>query len=236
MTQKRRINKWTWILAMVIASPVISQAQSMRFGIEAGPGMSILYGNDFIKQKNHSHPGACSGITFQYEFSNHLSLKTGINYELKSSETGQVEFTNQNGELLGTGKAVLNFNYISLPVLFRYEFGKARNYFVNAGPYAAYLMKSETKTVINTLTHTTEKFSVVVNGYEKFEYGLIFGVGYQRKINEHFIVSGEIRNNLGLSSILSPIQNPVNSRGIINWPLKTESIFFVFGCQYLLGK
>ncbi len=70
------------------------------------------------------------GVHFDYYFSKTWSLKTRVNYDPKG---GKDKATN----------TAINLNYLSIPVMANWHFGKRKRWYLHFGPYAAFLLSAD---------------------------------------------------------------------------------------------
>lgn len=199
------------------------QTSSVEIGIEAGPSLISLKGNDAIDNYHKATIGFSAGLLLQYNFKKIISLRTNIAYERKGSIV-KSEATNIYGNSLGEMTTNINFDYLTLPILVRATFGESVQYFVNAGPYFGYLTKQtfERKDDTNISTTTDNTFND-----KRFDVGISTGLGLAIPIKTKYSVSFEIRNNLGLYNVSEvPVVN--------NGSIKTNSTNFLLGFAYKL--
>ena len=152
--------------------------------------MSVMRGNEILNQHKPLFTFA-AGAFVQWNLDQQFSIRVPLLFERKGSRV-------ENGALLSGQEATIRYSYLTLPVLFRLNVGdKKLRYFLNAGPYLAYLldlgMYSEGEPVSDNFT-TTKSF-------KKFDAGISGGIGVSLPIKDHFTLSLEVRNNLGLMNI-----------------------------------
>ena len=189
--------------------------KKLEYGINAGINYTNLRGNTSLENLN-SDFGYLIGITVEYNFNKATSLKTGINYERKNSSTGNVDIADQFGNITGTTKGKIVFDYLTIPVLLKYKFYDS--YFLNGGPFLSYLLKNEDEIVgFNSIDNT--------DSMKEFDFGLSFGVGKRIKLSEKNILEIEVRNNLGLSNISDVTV-------INNGSIKTNSLNLILGLTF----
>lgn len=70
------------------------------------------------------------GASFDYYFSKTWSIKTRLNFDPKGAEEA-------------SGVLKLNMNYLSIPVMASWHFGKRKRWYLHFGPYAAFLLSAE---------------------------------------------------------------------------------------------
>jgi opacity protein-like surface antigen len=206
--------------AMMLLFSVCLMAQSSKWniGIEAGPAISSVRGNDVLKNKHKSRLGAAAGISLQYKLSDKFSLKSALLYEIKGSKA-EVTYFDNNGNTTGIANNIFDYQYLSVPLLCRATFGKSIKYFVNAGPYVSVLL-------ISQQSGPEQDFNTIAN-YKNYDAGLAAGAGIVYPLKGNLTVSAELRNQVGLVNVSSiPIQN--------NGSIKHNSAQLLFGIQYAL--
>ena len=163
------------VIAILFSTGVF--AQKFHYGINAGTNFAVqsdvsdIYNNDNIK------PGLHVGIFGNTVIKNNLSLQAEINYDQKGSKSKNYE---------------TNYDYITIPVLFKYSLGKsdrtALRFNVNLGPYAAYAIKAELESEKQTID--------IMDNTESFEFGGILGIGLKYPVAKDYIT---FNLRLGLS-------------------------------------
>ncbi|MHB1279097.1 MAG: porin family protein [Bacteroidia bacterium] len=216
----------TLILTCTLALPISAQQNKLTIGLEGGPALIDLRGGDL---GNIADPtiGFSGGLTCQYNFQKVLSLRTGFSYERKGAVISGIPFKDANGQA-GTLSLHLNFDYFTVPVLLRANFGKKVNFFLNAGPFFGYLIKQQDSP---TSISGSAKYYPRNNtsGYHHFDAGIASGLGFSVPVNSKLVFSLEIRNNTGLYKIGKPVNNQI--------PLiKTTSTNLLIGIAYKFGS
>jgi hypothetical protein len=211
--------------AICFLSTTIAFCQSNRFdvGITGSESAIFLWGNEILKKFHTPAMGFSTGIFFQYNINNVISLRPELAYERKGSVI-KVELTDAKGNLTGNGTINFNFNYLVLPVLVRASSGKDVPFFINAGPYIGYLLDQYTITKGDNIPTTTS----TITSIKKLDMGFSAGVGLSVPIKRKLVISLEIRNNLGL---LNVSQLPVINNGTI----RTNSTNILLSLAYKLG-
>ena len=209
-------------LAFLTAGTAYGQASSFEIGIEGGPSLISLRGNETINNHHKTTIGYSAGFSLQYNFKKIISLRTNIAYEKKGSIV-RAERTDIYGNSLGEIDIHTNFDYLTLPVLVRVTFGENVQYFINAGPYFGHLIK---QTFVSEDYNGQQTIDNTFND-KRFDVGISTGLGISIPIKTKFSASFEIRNNLGLYNVSEvPVLN--------NGRIKTNSTNFLFGFAYKL--
>jgi hypothetical protein len=204
-------------LSFLFCIELKAQTNKFEFGVEASPSFTFLKGNDFIEKMYNGTLGYSGGISFQYNWGKRIALRTNIAYERKGGE-GEFDFTDNYGASIGKGVVNLNFDYLTIPILVRYTFGKRVKYFINGGSYFSYLIK---QTLVFKGANSDSE-SNNTSSYNRLDAGISLGTGIQYPINEKLILSSEIRGNMGLANTLP------------NGDLKVNSVNLLLGIAYRL--
>jgi hypothetical protein len=214
-------------LLLLITLATLTSAQQNKFnaGLEFGPGVNMLFGNEMLRQNAEASPGMSAGLTFQYNFPKILSLRTGVVYDKKGCDF-VVIFTDYNGNRTGQAAMHSNFYYVDVPLLVRASFGKKVSFFINAGAYCGYLVK-------HNYTYTSMQVAIPsydnTYNYKRFDFGIAAGLGLAIPLGSKILLSFEVRNTTGL---LNTSKLHLYNDGSI----KTNSITFLTGLAYRFGK
>ncbi|MFZ4464215.1 MAG: porin family protein [Bacteroidales bacterium] len=216
-----KLNSVLVFILLLFLQTVNGQNTRFETGIECGPGIITLRGNDFIKQYQDPAIGFSGGIFFQNNFHKTLSFRTNLAFERKGSVTDAI-LTDQEGNQLGNVRIHSNFDYLTMPFLLKASTGSNLHYYAQAGPYIGFLLKSSSVSKGDEIeTHTSNETSL----YKRFDTGFSTGIGLSIPIHENIRLSFEVRNNLGLYNISA--KSVVN-----NGTIKTNSFNFLFGMAY----
>jgi hypothetical protein len=120
-------------LSIIISSSVFAQSSKLSLGIVGGAGISNAI---------HLEPGFgyTSMIDLQYNLSKIFSVNVGFGYEKKSAND-DILVADTSGQPLYDLTISQDFEFLTMPVLVRANFGSKINYFVNVGPSFNYLLK-----------------------------------------------------------------------------------------------
>lgn len=215
-----------------------AQEGKIELGIEGGPSLTNLRGPQ-EKFKYNGIPLGFAGITFQYHFSKMISLKTGLSYDPKAF-TAAFEIDEPFSSIDGKHSFSQRLDYLTLPVMIRFQVGKKVHFFANAGGYLGILLVSSTG---GTTMHDNEYFShtssfsyksiIIKNehSYSAFDFGASGGLGIGVPIKKRWIISLEARGNLGLSNIQNKSSELYQNRGTAT----TYSTGLLLGVSYWLN-
>ncbi|MEN9742212.1 MAG: hypothetical protein RLZZ65_17 [Bacteroidota bacterium] len=213
------------LMALLLASTANAQSNKLQLGIQACPSLISLHGNEMVNQATQTGLGFSAGITAEFRLTQKFTLQTSLGVDRKGAlSKGFVSDT--LGNTIGDYKNHVQFDYIVLPVLLRYHFGKQQQFFVNAGPYLGYLFRQNNKVKSDLF----QDYSYSDQAYFKqLDAGVTAGIGMNIPLNEELVLSVECRDNLGISNIS---KLPVVDGG----KNQTNSINFLVGLHYQLGN
>ncbi len=181
----------------LMAGTATAQTGKFEAGAQGGLSLIFLRGNDVLKSYNGTGLSFSGGLFAQYNFTERLALRIDPGFERKGNIFRGTAY-DQNLNPLGKVTSRLSYDYLTLPVLVRATFGKKYKLFVNAGPYAAYLLNV-------TQSYKGEGFPDSKSDYpyphKDFDFGITAGVGVTAPLKEKLVLSLELRNSLGLADI-----------------------------------
>ncbi|MBA3681717.1 MAG: PorT family protein [Bacteroidetes bacterium] len=201
-----------------------AQQHKFEVGVEGGAGITSMWGNALVTKYNDPMIGFAYGATFQYNFPKIFSIKTNLFYERKGCVT-RGTFLEPSGFTSGIFISRSNFDYLTMPVLLRANFGKKLKFFINTGPYFGYLIRQTYSFKGVNFPKTTSDNTTY---FKNLDVGLTMGAGISIPLTKELVLSWEVRNNLGLYNIS---KWPVYNNGTLN----TYSNNFLLGIAYKLG-
>ncbi len=203
------------ILSLITLVSLCANAQekSLAIGVTGGANVTSFRGSSYIKSNEIRGIGTTSGIFLQYGLSNKFSLRTEALFERKVS-ANEIYFTDELGNPTFTKTVNKAFNYVTIPVLFKAQFGQKIRAFVNAGPYTSFL---------SSVKYTTDEdyLGDVSGNYQKNDFGFITGIGIAGKNEGRIGWSVEARNAIGIKTISTGQNAALN-----NLKLNTGSLLF----------
>lgn len=217
------------MLTTHFTSDLFGQQNKFVTGIEGGPSTTSIRWNDKkLKLTDfNKNPVICytGGFYFQYNLPKYFSLYTSINIERKST-VSKGTWTDGNGNFIANYFDKSNFDFLTIPLLAKVNFGKKVKFFINVGPFVSYLIK---ETYIVEVTDFPRLTGDNSNLYEKFDIGVSEGLGLSIPIVKRLVLSCELRNNLGFQNIVKVPRTDFRTA-------KTNSTYFLIGFGFNLGK
>lgn len=186
----RNFKKQVLMATLVVLMTLGATAQKVHYGLKAGTNFAVQSEIADYFDNNDIRVGLSAGIFGNYSFNDNIQLQAELNYDQKGAKSDDL-----------TAK----YDYLSVPVLFKYSLGKsdltALRFHVNAGPYAAFLLNAEYKANGNTIDMNDQT--------ENFEAGAILGFGLKYPVaSDH--ITFDIRMGLGLTSFDKNESDPNN--------------------------
>jgi Outer membrane protein beta-barrel domain len=177
-----------------IVNVSFAQKNKYEIGFESGPSLIKLR-----PYKNYPITvGFAGGFFGQININKSLSLRSNLHFDRKGYSTGKIQNTTQFGQIIGTANYITNYDYLTLPILVRANFGRKINFFVNAGPYFGYLIN--TRTIVQSKVVQNFVSYVKYADLAKSDIGISTGVGFYLPLISKLALSFELRNNLGLAN------------------------------------
>ncbi|MCR8561438.1 PorT family protein [Mucilaginibacter sp. BJC16-A38] len=127
----------TLLVVLGIYTAAFSQTKgATEFGINVGLNESTVTTGD--NQTNSDYRvGFNVGVSADYYFSDHWSFKAKVVYDQKGWNNGYFDD--------GTNSYTVDYklNYITIPLMANWHFGRTRNWYLNFGPYIGILTSAK---------------------------------------------------------------------------------------------
>ncbi|MGX7668554.1 porin family protein [Flavobacterium pedocola] len=195
------------VLALGFAVSVGAQTKGdVEFGVNLGFNSSSVSSQDDTSEYSS---GINFGGSIDYYFSDRWSIKGKLIYDQKGWDEGFI-YIDSNDPMFPSGyyETDYNLNYLTIPVMANWHFGKKRNWYLNFGPYVGFLMDAkETRFDLD-----------VKDAFNSTDAGLAFGIGVKIPLNDKLRLFIEYEGQAGLSDLFEYTEedNYTNSRGALN--------------------
>ncbi len=158
----------------------------VELGIYAGFSYANVSGGGLVNAGNKS--GFNAGVAADFYFSNRWSLKTKLIFDQKGWGDGFFSTVNDNNSNFKTD---YRLNYITLPVMANWHFGKKRNWYLNFGPYVGYLAAAK----------ATDISTDVKDYFHNTDFGIAAGIGTKIRLSDNIKLLLEYDEQAGLTDI-----------------------------------
>ena len=173
----------------------------VELGVDVGYNFSLILNSRGIS-------GATDGVNFagaiDYYFSDRWSLKGKVIYDQKGWD-GEIYF-GPGFWIRSEYDKIYELNYITVPIMANFHFGKKRNWYVDFGPYLGFLLDAE--------NNTTGKS--IKNVLSPIDIGFAYGIGVKIPVNNNLQVFFEIDEQGGLKNIFKDFNYDYNNEFGLN--------------------
>jgi opacity protein-like surface antigen len=158
---------------------------NIEFGFGAGLNRSTVSNND--GDYADSNTSFNLGASADYYFSDRWSIKAKLFYDRKGWDNGTI--TNLDNGMTYTTN--YNLDYLTVPVMANWHFGRQRNWYLNFGPYAGFLLSAK---------ETSFDLDFKDN-FKSTDFGLGLGIGVKIPVSEFIKIYIEYDGQVGFSDI-----------------------------------
>lgn len=177
------------------------QKGSFELGLNVGyNGATVSTGT----QTNSSYRNGFNvGVSGDYFFSDRWSIKSKLIYDQKGWDRGYIQ--DIKGQSYTTD---YRLDYMTIPVMANWHFGKKRNWYLHFGPYIGFLMSAKE-------THFNMDLK---QAFQSVDAGLALGIGVKIPVSQRTKLFFELDGQSGIADINAQYQANkfLNSRSSIN--------------------
>jgi hypothetical protein len=158
-----------------------------EFGINAGYNLATVTSGS--KTNSSYRSGIAIGAFGDYFIANDWSIKIKLTYDQKGWDKGFIGDTN-------TGQSVVTnyrMDYLSIPVMASWHFGRTKNWYLHGGPYVGVLLNSNETSNNEDLKKYTNSVDV----------GLDLGIGVKIPIGKKVKILFELDGQSGLTNVFN---------------------------------
>lgn len=205
------MKKLVVITLMLFGFSSTAFAQPGKGDIQYGFGLGYNFSGVYVENEGSTDAGSGVNVAVSadYYFSDRWSLKAKLIYDQKGWNNGFVDNSDPfDPNMSGYYKTNFNLNYLTVPVTMNWNFGKKRNWYINLGPYAGFLLSAK----------ETEKGTSVKDYFVTTDFGIAWGVGVKIPVSDKTKIFIEYQEQYGLSNIFDDNSDLKghNSRGSFN--------------------
>jgi len=192
---------FTIFLVVTSCSTAFSQEKgNFEYGFNIGLNVSgVTVGTNYTSD---SKIGFNVGAFGDYFFSDRWSIKAKLNLDQKGWNGGY--FSNNNvGSLTN-----YRYDYLTVPVMANWHFGRKRNWYLNFGPYVGFLIDAKETNLDIDLKDLSESIDA----------GLALGIGVKIPVTDKIKILLEVDSQSGLADIIKNNQggSTTNNRSSLN--------------------
>lgn len=215
------------VLLLLFAFTVLAQTKKIEFGFQGGINLNTVYGSGISKEVKGNITGSSIGGNAKWNTTNWFGIRVQLSYD-------QMGYALRNlyleDSVNGLAKADVRFklNYLNLPVMAEFTFGKKVKFMLDAGGFVGVLLNS--KATVNRVLPNGDQslwYSFPSTGYKKLNAGLAAGLGIQVPLTSKIALTLNARNDAGLTNISNSSAGYAFSR-------KTKTFSFLSGISFQL--
>ena len=188
------------VLGVYTASFAQQKKGDVELGINAGLNSSTVTSDNYA---NSSYRTSFNfGVAADFYFSNRWSLKGKLIYDQKGWNDG---YTSYNGSIIKSNYPV---NYLTVPVMANWHFGRTRNWYLNFGPYVGFLIDAK-ETAYNTNLKPL---------LSSTDLGIALGIGVKIPLSDKVKLNLEYEGQAGVTDLSKESYGSAirNTRGSLN--------------------
>lgn len=194
------------IVVVLVLFSLTSFGQKNKKGV-VEYGVNIGYNAFYVGTadgNSDAGSGVNAGLAADYFFSDRWSIKGKLIYDQKGWDNGF--FNDLDTGIIYTTDYKLD--YLTVPVMANWHFGRKRNWYLNFGPYAGFLMGA---------TETAYSRNVK-EAFNNTDFGISFGIGVKIPVSDKLKISLEYDEQDGLSDVfkVNAGSDAKNSRASFN--------------------
>jgi opacity protein-like surface antigen len=185
-------------------------AQQSKGDVEFGFNLGYNFSTVSNSEGESTDPGSGInlGASADYYFSDRWSIKGKLIYDQKGWNNGFVDYSLISNDPVASYRTDFNLNYLTVPVMANWHFGSKRNWYLNFGPYAGFLLSA----------NETARDKDVTDGFNSTDFGLALGIGVKIPVTDKLKISLEYDDQTGFSDVFKISSGSAvrNSRGSFN--------------------
>ena len=227
---KQTAFKYIWIVLLLLSVNFFQVSAQWKVGVMAGYTRNELSTSSgyFYDRDYQTYGGFTIGVPVRYEFKDWFALQADLSYVQKNYRMtrGDIYENIYNNTFNG---------FIELPVYAKFSFGGSKlKGFLNLGAYSGVWVASRVKGEIfnfseNSMYKYNESVSFDSRRDNRFDGGLLIGIGLQYSITEKLEVFAEGRYYYGLTDLQRNYMEKL-------MPRYNNTLVFQAGCMFKIGS
>jgi Outer membrane protein beta-barrel domain len=193
-------HRFKFFFAFVLMSSSVLAQKKVELGLVVRPTFTSIRGDENLKDFSATLKWSF-GLQANYFLTNKSAIYTSLIYDPKGAvkKTSQ-PYLDDSGNVIGTSytESDLEFNYLSLPIQWKSQFGSKIKLEFGVGVYFSYLLEQHTRTNETTPDYTYFFEAEETNQFKKLDCGASLSFGVLIPISDSFYVRGGLDGNFGL--------------------------------------
>ena len=188
------------LISITLFSVGYSQYNRFEVGIESGPAFGKFWGTGVTADFYKSTPSYALGTYFRINLAKFIGVQTGI-YTERLSTLDNVILKNANNQMKGDGKFMMDADYITIPILAKFNVGNKFQANFSIGTFLSYLTNYTVSVDYGNVFPTgcvSYNYTDLMN---RFNTGVSLGAGFDYVLMQRMKLGVECRDQLGLYNI-----------------------------------
>jgi hypothetical protein len=193
----------TLLIVSAICTTALAQTKgNTEFGVNVGLNGATVTTNQYTNTSYRT--GFNAGVSGEYYFSGRWGVKVKLSYEQKGWNDGSIGYGKD-----ASFSTNYKLDYITVPVMANWHFGRSRNWYLNFGPYVGILLNAT-----ETATNTDLK-----DVFSSTDLGLDLGIGIKFPVEFGYSIFIELNGTGGGTDLIknntgSALRNSVSQINI----------------------
>jgi len=175
-------------LAGIYSTAKAQNANSNEFGVNIGVNQSTVQYSGTGENSDY-RGGFNLGISGEHYFSDRWGIKVKVIYDQKGWGNGFLQL--DDGTIID--HVDYHLNYITIPVMANWHFGRLRNWYLDFGPYFGFL----------TSASETSNTADVKQFFNNTDVGIAFGLGVKVPVSNRATLFFEVDGQGGFSNVFA---------------------------------
>jgi hypothetical protein len=221
------------LLFGALPAPALCQGSGISIAVEGGPSLTNFYRTKDGEKHYKPTLGGYTGFLVQYNLTAHFSLRSGFTYERTGTNFRVDDYDMQSD-------CIYHFDYVTIPVLVRAEYGKKIRFYANIGPYFSYLISQQYLVKEGKKYHDFTSELAYDNSVNKckLDIGITGGLGMVIMIKNNAAITLGVTDYLGLVDTKKQpdFYNSLGQDLGFSTATYNNSAIFVVGFSVMIGK
>ena len=194
------------LLSLIFINLILSskgQKAKIEYGFQSGLNISTAYGDGISKDYRSPLTGLHVGGHMKINKAEHWGFKFLLSYDKIGWTYKSLVIENNAGTGLVNADILFKLDYLNLPVLAEYSFGKKVKINFDGGPFIGVLLNNKIVTKLKQPIPPNQEASTQSSSDNRktTNFGLSLGSGIQIPIASKLKLDFNFRNNIGISNI-----------------------------------
>lgn len=208
--------KYDFLVALLLIAVLLPLATMAQYSIGVKGGINFCnYGGRYISSNYQEMIRPGFGVVAQFQTNSWFTVQAELNYDPKGASYSRVT-TSESFFTEEYNNFEENLNYLTLPVMARFDIGKKNRIFGYTGAYLGYLLSANITgqyVIYNNFDPDDRQETNVDRDYksdiDNFDFGAILGVGFDFTISEKYILFADGRFNWGWANVAQQGQGKI---------------------------